>query len=113
MESYVIRLEGEFDLSERHRLADAFAVPSSAPIVVLDLSRATYVDSIFLKHLIVLDTATRLRRARLFVVGPSPALRRLFAICKLDESFVVRNSLDEVDGVDPARLRRLTLIARS
>ncbi|MGA8574098.1 MAG: STAS domain-containing protein [Candidatus Cybelea sp.] len=110
---FVIRLEGAFDSSERTRLTDAFGVPTSVPVVVVDFERVGYVDSTVLNCLIVLERATRERNARLILVGLSPTVERIFAVCKLDEHFDIRRSLNDLGPVEPAQMRRLTLVAQS
>ncbi|HYL27697.1 MAG TPA: STAS domain-containing protein [Candidatus Nitrosotalea sp.] len=111
--AFVIQLEGEFDLSERERLTDAFSVPRSAPAVVVDLKRTTYIDSTVLSCLVSLDMATKERGGRLFIVGASPAISRILAITSLDKRLNVLASLSDLSNLDLAQARRLTLVAQS
>jgi anti-sigma B factor antagonist len=109
---FVIQLEGEFDLAERERLIDAFAIVQSAPVVVVDLRKTTYIDSAVLQRLVALNEATHKRDAKLVVVGLHGAILRLFQITGLDQVFEIRDTLNDVAGLDGARARRLTIESR-
>lgn len=43
VDALVIALEGEFDIAERVRLLDAFAVTTSSPLVVIDFEKTRYI----------------------------------------------------------------------
>ncbi|MGB6644495.1 MAG: STAS domain-containing protein [Candidatus Cybelea sp.] len=109
---FVVRLEGEFDLADRHRLKDAFEVAQSAPVVVVDLAKATYIDSTVLACLVGLHRTTQKRKASLFLVGLRPTVLRLFEITALREIFDIRASLSDVPDVGIAEMRRLTIEGR-
>src|SRR5580700_12268707 len=109
---FVIQLEGEFDLAERERLIDAFAIVQSAPVVGVDLRKTTYIDSAVLQRLVALNEATHKRDAKLVVVGLHGAILRLFQITGLDQVFEIRDTLNDVAGLDGARARRLTIESR-
>jgi anti-sigma B factor antagonist len=109
---FVIQLEGEFDLAERERLIDAFAIVQSAPVVVVDLRKTTYIDSAVLQRLVALNEATHKRDAKLVVVGLHGAILRLFQITGLHQVFEIRDTLNDVAGLDGARARRLTIESR-
>jgi anti-sigma B factor antagonist len=109
---FVIQLEGEFDLAERERLIDAFAIVQSAPVVVVDLRKTTYIDSAVLQRLVALNEATHKRDAKLVVVGLHGAILRLFQITGLHQVLEIRDTLNDVAGLDGARARRLTIESR-
>lgn len=102
-------LEGEFDLSEKRRLAEAFAIPKSAPVVALNLSKATYIDSTVLQCMIDLAKATRQRGARLVLTGLSGAVLRLLEVSSLDRFFEVQPGLAKT--IPPGSVRTLTLVS--
>jgi len=109
---FLIQLEGEFDLAERERLIDAFAIVQSASVVVVDLRKTTYIDSAVLRCLVALNEATHKRDAKLIVVGLQGAVLRLFQITGLHQVFDMRDTLNDVAGLDGARARRLTIESR-
>lgn len=108
----VIELEGEFDLAERDRLTDAFKVAHSSPIVVVNLEKATYIDSTVLGCLVALRKATRERGASLYLVGLRSHVLRLFEVTGLGEIFDIRASLSDVPDANVVRGRWLTIEAR-
>jgi anti-sigma B factor antagonist len=114
LDAFVIRLEGEFDISERARLLDAFAVASNCAAVVIDFKRTRYVDSTVLESLVAFQRAIGERGGKLLLVALPPGVRRIVEVCNLDRLFTIRSSLDEVMrdlSADASRVRRLTLIA--
>lgn len=114
LDAFVIRLEGEFDIAERSRLLDAFAVAGNSATVVIDFKRTRYIDSTVLECLVAFQRALGERAGRLLLVDLSPEIRRIFDVCGLDRLFCIRGSFDEVMedlNADAARVRRLTLVA--
>ncbi len=111
--SFIIRLEGEFDLSERDRVTDAFAVAQTAGVIVVDLHRCEYIDSTILQCLMALYQACRKRGAELILTGLRGPVRRLFEVIRLDKVLDIRSTLDDVGGFDGAPVRRLTIEARA
>ncbi|MGA8574158.1 MAG: STAS domain-containing protein [Candidatus Cybelea sp.] len=109
---FLIQLEGEFDLAERERLIDAFAIVQSAPVMVVDLHKATYIDSTVLQCLVALNVATHKREARLVLVGLHGPVLRLFQVTGLDQVFDIQETLNDVAGLDGAPARRLTIESR-
>ncbi|MGB8909632.1 MAG: STAS domain-containing protein [Candidatus Cybelea sp.] len=109
---FLIQLEGEFDLAERERLIDAFAIAQSAPVVAVNLQKTTYIDSTVLQCLVALNVATQKREAKLVLVGLRGAVLRLFQITGLHELFDIRGTLSDVAGLDGAQARRLTIESR-
>jgi len=114
LDAFVIRPEGDFDVAERARLLDAFAIAASSAAVVIDCRRTRYMDSTVLECLVALQRALGARGGKLVLAEPSPEIRRIFDVCSLDRLLYIRGSLsevmDELDA-DPVRVRRLTLIA--
>jgi anti-anti-sigma factor len=112
-ETFIIRLEGEFDLSERERLTDAFGIARSTQLVIVDFEKTAYVDSTVLHCLVALDAATRKRNAQLVLTGLGTSLQRVFKICSLDRYFDIRRSLSEVHEADLSESLSLTLVAQT
>lgn len=109
---FVIQLDGEFDLAERDRIADAFAVAHSSPIVVVNLTKTLYIDSSVLGCLVELRKATQERGADLFLVGLRPGVLRIFEITGLDELFEIRSTLGDIPESHNSTIRRLTIESR-
>jgi len=108
---FEIRLEGEFDLCERHRLTDAFAVAANAAVVVVNLDRTTYIDSTALQCLVALQIATQRREGVLVLTGVREAVLRLFEVTNLLEFFDVRDSISDLVKSN-GQMRRLTLVSQ-
>jgi anti-anti-sigma factor len=112
LDVFEIRLEGEFDLSERERLTDAFSIANSATLVILNLSKATYMDSTALACTLALEQATRRRGARLVLTGVGGAVRRLLEVSTFDGYFDIQPKLAAALAPD-SRIRKLTLVSAS
>lgn len=110
LDVFEIRLEGEFDLSERRRLTDAFCVANSAAVVVLNLSKTTYMDSTALECVVALELATRRRGARFVLTGVDGTVRRLLEVSMLDGYFDIQPKIAGVLAPE-SRTRRLTLVS--
>lgn len=102
--SFLIRLEGEFDLHtgsqfERRVLE---ALGRGASQLVIDLSSVSFVDSTTIG--ILMRTRKRLTplKGRLLVVCPDRNLMRLFEITALDRMFEIyrtkEEALEHIDG---------------
>ena len=114
LDAFIVRLEGEFDVSERARLVDAFAVAATSAAVVIDFKRARYVDSSVVECLVALQRALEKRGGSLLLVEIPSGIRRIFDVCGLDRFFSIRSTVGEVMSeldADATRVRRLTLIA--
>lgn len=111
----IVSLEGEFDVSDRGRLADAFAVAAASPTVIVDFEKTSYIDSSALHCLLMLRQSVRDSQSHLVLVGLHHSVRRVFDICHLEPLFDIRPNLESArDGqVDPLRLQRLTLLSTS
>lgn len=110
--AFLIRLEGEFDLAERRRLTDAFAIATSVPLVIVDLERTQYIDSSVLECLVAGHNALLKRGTELVLVGLHHQVRRLFQVTELEKFFTIRDSVDDVINTDSSEVRRLTIEAR-
>lgn len=116
IDAFVVSLDGEFDIAERVRLLDAFAVTAAAPAVVIDFEKTRYVDSTVLECLVALERTISERGAKLILVELRPEIRRIFDVCGLERLFDIRDRLSDATaalGVDSTRLRRLTLVAEA
>ena len=114
LDAFVISLEGEFDLAERTRLLDAFAITTSSPIVIINFEKTRYIDSTVLECLVALERTIAERGARLILVGLRPEIRRVFDVCGLQRLFDIRDTLAVVAkalAVEASRVRKLSLIA--
>ncbi len=91
-------LTGELDLSTVGKVQDELdRVESSAPpVLVLDLSGLTFLDSTGLRCVVTADERARDAGRRLVIVrGPDP-VQRVFTITKLDERLEM---VDDASGV--------------
>lgn len=105
----VIALEGEFDLAQRDRLADAFAIAAGGDVVVLNLEGTTYIDSTVLTQMIQLRNELARRSARLVLACANGCVRRLLDVSQLAGLFSMQERLEDViSNGDPAQ--RITLV---
>lgn len=85
----VLALNGDADLHSaielRTRLGSA--VEAGAALLVVDLSRVTFIDSMALGVLLETMKRLRARDGALRIVGPRPDVRRIFEITLLDRIF--------------------------
>lgn len=109
---FIIQLEGEFDIAERTRLLDVFAIAETAPVVIVNLERTTYIDSIVLECLVALKVAKEKQGTELILVGAREPVLRLFEITRLDSFFDMRLSVKDVGLNEPTQVRRLTIESR-
>jgi len=110
--AFVIRLEGEFDLAESRRLTDAFAIATSASLVIVDLGRTEYIDSSVLECLVALHNTLLKRGTELVLVGLNHQVKRLFQVTELEKFFTIRDSIADKIDIPNAEVRRLTIEAR-
>jgi anti-sigma B factor antagonist len=80
-------LRGELDLSTVSRVQEALerAEASSPPVIVLDLSKLTFLDSTGLRCLVTADQRARDTGRRLVIVRGPDAVQRVFEITRLEE----------------------------
>jgi anti-sigma B factor antagonist len=113
LDVFFVNLEGEFDIAERVRLLDAFALTANASLVVINFEKTHYVDSSVLECLVSLERAITGRGATLRLVGLRSEIQRIFDVCGLDRVFDIRAKLSDVPeafDADQSRVRRLSLI---
>ncbi len=111
----LVSLEGEFDVCDRRRLTDAFAVAAASSTVIVDFNKATYIDSSTLHCILMLRQSMQESQSDLVLVGLHDSVRRVFEICHLEPLFDIRRSLESMrDGeLDPSRVQCVTLLSTS
>ena len=92
-----IAVHGQADLHTAPDLRDAMtkAIDGGANGLIVDLSDATFVDSMTLGVLLGAVKRLRPRGGKVAVVCVSPHIRRIFEITLLDRVFALHETLDE------------------
>ena len=90
----VLVLEGELDLAAAPRLR-ARVDETRSGALVLDLSRATFIDSAVLKELLRARAELAERDIRLVLAGVAPPIRRLLDLTRTSELFEDATDLAE------------------
>jgi anti-sigma B factor antagonist len=82
-----VALKGELDLSTVGKVQDELSrvESSSPPVVVLDLSKLTFLDSTGLRCLVTADERAREAGRRVVIVRGPEAVQRVFSITRLEE----------------------------
>jgi anti-anti-sigma factor len=108
----VLHFEGGFDLSDRVRIQDAFAVAAASPLVVIDFEKTSSIDSSVLQCLAALWQVLNERNSRLRLVGVRQQIAELLRICRFEHLFEIRPTLNDAIGkeCDVGRLGRLTVV---
>jgi anti-anti-sigma factor len=91
-------ISGEIDLSNARPLIDAIAatIPDDAALLVLDLSRTTYVDSAGIAAIFRLAERLRIRRQDLrLVVAPDSPIRAVLRLTHLDHVIQIDDTAPE------------------
>lgn len=91
----VLLLEGELDLAAAPQLHARVDETPSGRALVLDLSRATFIDSAVLKELLRARAELAERDVRLVLAGVSPPVRRLLDLTRTSELFEDAEDRDE------------------
>ena len=94
-----VSLRGELDLSTVGKVQDELrrAEASAPALLVLDLSKLTFLDSTGLRCLVTADERAREEGRRLVIVrGPEP-VQRVFSITRLEERL---DMVDDVSAID-------------
>lgn len=110
----ILALDGEFDLAQRDRIADAFGAVSNESLVLVDLERAQYIDSTVLSSLIRLRNDIAERGGTMILTSPSPLVTRLIEIAGLSGLFDIRSSVAQAReeyGLNDGALRRVEVVA--
>ena len=79
-----LRLFGELDASEVHRVRSCLVGVGVDGDVELECSRLRFIDASGLGLFVELDTACRARRAKLLIINPSRYVARLLELTGLD-----------------------------
>ena len=91
----VLTLEGELDLAAAPRLQARVEETPSGQALVLDFSRATFIDSAILKELLRARSELAERDVRLVLAGVAPPVRRLLDLTRTSELFEDAADVDE------------------
>jgi anti-anti-sigma factor len=91
----VIGLEGELDLAAAPRLRARVDETESGRALVLDLARATFIDSAVLKELLRARAELAERDVRLVLAAVTPPVRRLLDLTRTSELFEDAANADE------------------
>jgi anti-anti-sigma factor len=83
----VLALGGELDLAAAPRLRARIDETPSGQALVLDLARATFIDSAVLKELLRARAELSERGIRLVLAGVAPPVRRLLDLTRTSELF--------------------------
>ena len=99
----VIDVAGEVDLYTAPRLEEALTRGSAGapPLVVVNLSRTTYMDSTALRVLTAALKRVHEREGTLTLVSTQPNIAKLFTITGLDQVFSIY--ADEPEAIEKAR----------
>ena len=92
----LVRISGEIDLSNADDLMDAVTrtVPDHTPLVILDLSDLTYLDSTGIAMIFRLSDRLRLRRQELRLVVPAGApVRAVLELTKVDHAIPIQDAI--------------------
>jgi anti-anti-sigma factor len=112
----VVALNGDFDVTQRERLDDAFAASLGSSLVVLDLEQTRYLDSTVLSSLMRLHKTMHDRGGAMVLVRVPHVVHRLLDICGLTQLVEVRDGLEDVEAERIARgggLRRIELVSQT
>ena len=92
----LLEISGEIDLSNAGDLMNAVtrAVPDDTPLVILDLSRTSYLDSTGIDMIFRLADRLRLRRQELrLVVPPRSSIRTVLELTNVGHSVPIQESI--------------------
>ena len=91
----ILAFEGDLDHDSRDGFAKEFnrALESEARVVVMDLSRVTYINSIFLSVLMLLQRALSARDAQIRLVATNPTVLRVFKVTSFEVTLPIFESV--------------------
>jgi anti-sigma B factor antagonist len=95
-----VALRGELDLSSVAKVQDELRrIEASSPsLLVLDLSKLTFLDSTGLRCLVTADERAREQGRRVVLVRGPEAVQRVFAITRLEERLEMVDDASAVGG---------------
>jgi anti-anti-sigma factor len=95
-----IALKGELDLSTVNKVEEELQAleASGASLIVLDLSRLTFLDSTGLRCLVTADQRAKESGRRLVLVRGPDAVQRVFTITRLEERLEM---VDDAASISP------------
>jgi anti-sigma B factor antagonist len=95
-----VALRGELDLSTVNKVEEELQAleADGAPLIVLDLSRLSFLDSTGLRCLVTADQRAREAGRRLVLVRGPDAVQRVFTITRLEERLEM---VDDASAVAP------------
>lgn len=83
-----VTLTGEFDISNADRLAELLHPAEAADVVIVDMSRTTFIDLTALRCLVRLKRCLTARGGGVIrLVGVWECMRRIFTLARVDELF--------------------------
>ena len=93
-----LMLKGELDLSTVEQVEQELdaAEARDEKLLVIDLSRLTFLDSTGLRLMVTADQRARQDGRRLVIVRGPDTVQRVFSITKLDETLEMVDDLSEV-----------------
>ncbi len=96
----VVDVAGEVDLYTAPRLEEALArvSPTVPPLIVVNLTRTTYLDSTALRVLTAALKRVREQKGEIALVITQPKIVKLFAITGLDQVFPICGTEGEAFG---------------
>jgi anti-sigma B factor antagonist len=101
----IIAVRGQADLHTAPQLREAMtnAIDGGATSLIVDLSDATFVDSMTLGVLLGAVKRLRPHGGKVAVVCVSPHIRRIFEITLLDRVFALHETLDDAQRAARSR----------
>jgi anti-sigma B factor antagonist len=91
-----IALFGELDLSNAALLRDTLAKIEPCPLVAIDLSELSFIDSTGLSAIAQFGKRQNDAGGKLYLVITRPVVKKVFSITSLDQHFPVVESLDAI-----------------
>ena len=98
---HVATMDGEFSADDAHVLADELH-PLVAPVdarLAVDLSKVSQINSAGLSDLINVVARARLSGSRVVLISPSPFIRQVFEMTRLDEWFDIVDDLAAAERI--------------
>lgn len=92
----LVSLNGRFDLHSAGQVKALWADDETVRSLVFDLTDVSFMDSTALATLVSALKLARARGGSVFIVNPSPAVRTVFDLTRMDRVFQIEASLDAV-----------------